>query len=58
MEKRDPKKQSIHFLNEEGMNQVSDQIMDVYNSGVIDQSNANFDLDSNDAPVVGENQQF
>ncbi|MBS4191597.1 hypothetical protein KHA94_15510 [Bacillus sp. FJAT-49705] len=58
MEKRDPKKQSNLFLNEEGMNQVSDQIMDVYNSGVIDQSNANFDLDSNDAPVEGENQQF
>lgn len=46
MNKRDPKERSNYFFNEEGTNEVSKQIMEVYNSGVIDQSNANFDLDA------------
>jgi hypothetical protein len=47
MEKKDPNSQMNLFFDEEGTSQISDQIMDVYNSGVIDQSNANFDLDLN-----------
>lgn len=39
MEKRNPQGQSNYFFNEEGQNEVSEQIMDAYNSGVIDQSN-------------------
>lgn len=46
MNKRDPKGKSNYFFNEEGTNEVSEQIMDAYNSGVIDQTNANFDLDA------------
>ncbi|WNS74584.1 hypothetical protein RRV45_16955 [Bacillus sp. DTU_2020_1000418_1_SI_GHA_SEK_038] len=46
MEKRDPKAQANYFFNEEGQNEVSEQIMDAYNSGVIDQANANFNLDA------------
>ncbi|WP_170289635.1 hypothetical protein [Cytobacillus depressus] len=47
MEKRNPDpKEAIYFFNEEGQNEVSEQIMDAYNSGVIDQSNANFSLNT------------
>lgn len=37
MEKREPKKQSFYEFNEQGANEVSEQIMNSYNSGVIDQ---------------------
>lgn len=35
MEKRDPKEHNTFFYDEDGTNQVSAQIMDSYNSGVI-----------------------
>ncbi|WP_342432575.1 hypothetical protein [Neobacillus sp. FSL H8-0543] len=44
MAKQDPKKQVSFELNEQGANEVSEQIMDAYNSGFIDQgSTANVD---------------
>ncbi|MBP2241396.1 hypothetical protein J2Z40_001959 [Cytobacillus eiseniae] len=46
MNKREPENKANLFFDEDGANIVSEQIMDVYNSGVIDQSNANFDLDA------------
>ncbi|MEH7345966.1 hypothetical protein V7122_19165 [Bacillus sp. JJ1532] len=49
MEKRDPKAQANYFFNEEGQNEVSEQIMDAYNSGVIEQSDATFNLTDNEA---------
>lgn len=45
MEKRDPKGQTNYFFNEEGQNQVSEQIMVAYNSGFIEQSIINDNLD-------------
>lgn len=46
MNKRDPKERSNYFFSEEGTNEVSEQIMDAYNSGVIDQVDASIDLDT------------
>lgn len=54
MNKREPKSQPNLFFDEDGTNAVSEQIMDVYNSGVIDQSNANFDLDAGQEESEGE----
>ncbi|MBT2689341.1 hypothetical protein J7I93_14200 [Bacillus sp. ISL-47] len=48
MEKREPKAQSPFFYDEQGTNEVSAQIMNAYNSGVIDQSNAHFDMEENE----------
>ncbi|MCS0671081.1 hypothetical protein [Cytobacillus firmus] len=44
MEKREPQAGSAYFFDEEGTNEVSAQIMNAYNSGVIDQPNAEFDM--------------
>lgn len=49
MEKRNPQGQSNYFFNEEGKNEVSEQIMDAYNSGVIDQLNSHINLDTEEA---------
>ncbi|MBY0124077.1 hypothetical protein [Bacillus sp. S/N-304-OC-R1] len=49
MEKRNPEGQSNYFFNEEGQNEVSDQIMDAYNSGVIEQANNHFNVDTEEA---------
>ncbi|GLB58496.1 hypothetical protein [Cytobacillus sp. NCCP-133] len=46
MEKREPKAQAAYFFDEQGANEVSAQIMNAYNSGVIDQSNAQFDMEA------------
>ncbi|HYK72686.1 MAG TPA: hypothetical protein VEV44_06100 [Pseudoneobacillus sp.] len=35
MEKRDPKEHNSFYYDEDGINQVSEQIMNSYNSGVI-----------------------
>ncbi|MBU8879701.1 hypothetical protein BGM26_11955 [Bacillus sp. FJAT-29790] len=48
MKKRDSKELLNLFYNEEGANEVSEQIMDAYNSGVIGQSNANFVMEDNE----------
>jgi hypothetical protein len=44
MEKREPQAGSAYFFDEQGTNEVSAQIMNAYNSGVIDQPNAEFDM--------------
>ncbi|EFV77203.1 MULTISPECIES: hypothetical protein [Cytobacillus] len=44
MEKREPQAGSAYFFDEQGTNEVSEQIMNAYNSGVIDQPNAEFDM--------------
>ncbi len=44
MAKQDPNKQVSFEFDEQGANEVSEQIMDAYNSGFIDQgSTAQFD---------------
>jgi hypothetical protein len=48
MEKREPKAQSPYLYDEQGTNEVSAQIMNAYNSGVIDQSNADFDMEAHE----------
>lgn len=42
--KKDPKVSSNYFYDEQGASYVSEQIMNAYNSGVIDQSDGTFDL--------------
>jgi hypothetical protein len=41
--KRDPNKQSRYEFDENGTNEVSEQIMNSYNSGFINQGTANAD---------------
>jgi hypothetical protein len=48
MEKREPKAGSGYFFDEQGANEVSAQIMNAYNSGVIDQPNAEFDMEAHE----------
>ncbi|WP_200870047.1 hypothetical protein [Cytobacillus firmus] len=48
MEKREPKAESAYFFDEQGTNEVSAQIMNAYNSGVIDQPNAEFDMEAHE----------
>lgn len=43
MKQREEKAQSAYYYNEEGAQEVSAQIMDAYNSGVIDHPEAKFD---------------
>jgi hypothetical protein len=43
MKKSLPKGQSAYIYDDQGANQVSEQIMDSYNSGVIDQEDGRFD---------------
>lgn len=42
MEKKQPKGQSHYIYDNQGEGEVSQQIMDAYNSGVIDQPNGQF----------------
>ncbi|WP_442595461.1 hypothetical protein [Neobacillus sp. D3-1R] len=37
MQKKDPRERNTFFYDEDGANQVSEQIMNSYNSGVIEQ---------------------
>lgn len=53
MEKREPKAQSPFVYDEQGTIEVSQQIMNAYNSGVIDQPNAQFDLDAQEQNESG-----
>lgn len=43
MKKEEMKGQSHYIYDQQGENSVSAQIMDAYNSGVIDQPNGQFD---------------
>lgn len=51
MEKRNQK--GNYFFNEEGQSEVSEQIMDAYNSGVIEQSAENHNM-TDDEVAEGE----
>ncbi|MEQ2527009.1 hypothetical protein WMO40_09870 [Bacillaceae bacterium CLA-AA-H227] len=42
--KKDPTKDFVYFYDEQGTDQVSEQIMNAYNSGVIDQPDGQFDM--------------
>lgn len=42
--KKLPKEASSFIYDEEGTNHVSEQIMNAYNSGVVDQTDGQFDM--------------
>ncbi|WP_449621475.1 hypothetical protein [Robertmurraya sp. Marseille-Q9965] len=42
--KKDPTRDFVYYYDEQGTNQVSEQIMNAYNSGVIDQADGQFDM--------------
>lgn len=48
MEKRNPNESSNYFFNEEGQDEVSQQIMVAYNSGFIEQTNLGVQAEEND----------
>lgn len=48
MKEKDKQKDGPYFYDEEGLNEVNAQIVDAYNSGVIDQPNGNFQMSKMD----------